>query len=136
MIETLIEWSIGDWSNDGHGRYDSRVVAVGHPEGTVAVKALRKAEDAIAKKYDIHLEEWFSTYGEDYIGAADADKLRKLEVTCLGCIPDVYGRLPAMGVDDYFDIWKQLIEKVDPTLTIREIQYPVFQGKCTGYGLF
>ena len=136
MIETLIEWEIGDWSGDGHGQVDTRIIAVGHPEGTIALQELKKAEDAIADKYDIHLETWFSNYKNDYIYPKDAEKLQKLGIVGVGCVPDVFGGIPAIGTADYFDIWRQLIEKVDPTITIREVQYPVFRGRCSGYGLF
>ena len=136
MVETLIEWEIGDWSGDGHGEMDTRVIAVGHPEGTNAMQKLSEAEEKIQIQYGIFLDNWFQDYEDDSIPPEDAEKLKELGIKSPCMKYDSSYGFFALCVDDYFEIWKQLIEKVDPTLTIRQIQYPVFRGRCSGYGLF
>lgn len=135
MVETLIEWCIGDQYCEGHGQVDTRTIAVGHPTGTNALKKLLDAEDRINTEYGIDLSDWFSEYKDDYLYPEEVEKLHKLGI-CNDKTQDEWGGLPAISVDDFFDIWKQLIEKADPELTIRMVQYPEFFSKCTGYGLF
>ena len=136
MVETNMMWEIGDVCGDGHGKYENILIAVGHPEGTNAIKQLGAAEEKLKTDYDIYLETWFQDYDDWLLPPEEVKKLGKLHVEYDEYEVDYEGQLSVPDAKAYFDIWRQLITSVDPQLTIRQISLPIFCGKCTGYGLF
>ena len=136
--EEHLDFLIGDIYDDGHGKHDSipMIVRVEQCVDCDVIAVLEAAEDDIINRLGIDIKSWFSDYGENYIKPEDVNKLKDLGVAIqVGCI-DKNGYLFAQSSFDYFNIWKQLIERVDLSITINPVLIRGFTSKCSGYGLF
>lgn len=136
MAEEKIELVIGDWSNDGHGRMDSIPLIIKVENGDDVVKALEKAENLLLEQYDIDLSAWFYEYEDNKINKDDVEKLVKLDVEFDKKQIDENGDLTIWLADEFYEIWKQLIVKANPNISIKRIKLKPFCSKCTGYGIY
>lgn len=141
MSEQLMLFMIGDVSNDGHGKYESIPIKVSLQNESLNKFEyeieLEKTENLIKEKYNIDLSLWFAQYEDNTILSEDVQKLIELDVDLVqNDINEETGNLALYSAEDYFDIWKQLIEKVNSNIKIEKVEIPSFYGKCTGYGLY
>ena len=139
-MEQLMTFMIGDVCADGHGRYDTILMKVSiknQDNLTEFENELEYAERLIKEKFDIDLSSWFVEYEDNIIPACDVKKLETLNIKFYNQDIDVKdGSLYIYMAEDYFNIWKQLIEIVNDNIKIEKVEFPSFYGKCTGYGLY
>ena len=50
MQEVMVRWLCGDWSDDGHGKTDSKFIIVAAENTDEAIKYLKKEFEADCKK--------------------------------------------------------------------------------------
>jgi hypothetical protein len=138
MKEFLVNFLIGDFCADGHGKHDTIPMIVTTLNDNVDIeKVLNEAEEQINEKFNIDLSTWFKNYEEFNISREEVKKLKKLNIQFSNYNDiNVDGTLDFFSVEDYFNIWKQLIEKVNPSIKIDKAVITEFYGKCTGYGLY
>ena len=136
MAEEKIKLVIGDWSNDGHCRMDSIPLIIKVENGDDVVKALENAENLLLEQYDIDLSAWFYEYEDNKINKDDVEKLVKLDVEFDKKQIDENGDLTIWLADEFYEIWKQLIVKANPNISIKRIKLKPFCSKCSGYGLY
>jgi hypothetical protein len=136
MAEEKIELVIGDWSNDGHGRTDSIPLIIKVENGDDVVKALENAENVLLEQYNIDLTLWFAEYEDNKINKDDVEKLVKLDVEFDKNQIDENGDLTIWLADEFYEIWKQLIVKANPNISIKRIKLKPFCSKCSGYGIY
>lgn len=136
--EEHIDFLIGDTYDDGHGKYDSipMIVRIEQCVDCDVIAALEAAEDDIINRLGIDIKSWFSDYGEDYIKPEDVNKLKDLGVDIPTSNINKDGYLSTLSPIDYFSIWKQLVERADPSITIKPVLVRGFTSICSGYGLF
>lgn len=136
--EEHLDFLVGDISDEGHGKSDSipMIVRVEQCVDCDVIAVLEAAEDDIINKLGIDIKSWFSDYGEDYIKPEDVNKLKDLGVAISDSTINKDGYLFALSPWDYFKIWKQLVERADPSITIRPVLVRGFTSICSGYGLF
>ena len=133
--ETVI-WEIGDVSDDGHGKHDSFNILVKYDGEETVIKKLESVENTIQEKFGIDLSKWFEYYEDYNIPADDVKKLDELGIEYEKENITIDNRLSIWCAEQYFFIWKQLMEKADNGLKIYKVNPPCFYGKCTGYGLY
>ena len=136
MAEEKIKLVIGDWSNDGHGRMDTIPLIIKVENGDDVVKALENAENLLLEQYDIDLSAWFYEYEDNKINKDDVEKLVKLNVEFDKNQIDENGDLTIWLADEFYEIWKQLIVKANPNISIKRIKLKSFFSKCSGYGIY
>lgn len=134
MAKEYVELIVGDWSGDGHGKHDSIPMIVEFNDDS-ATKALKEAEETITKQFDIDLSTWFSDYEDNKINKKDTQKLIDLGININKQDID-NGELTVWLAEDFFEIWKQLIVKVNPKINIEKFIFTSFDSKCSGYGLY
>jgi len=135
MEQHRIEFPIGDWSDDGHGKCRNYVVVSNHP-----VERLREAHFACTDKLGIDIGSMCSEYEEFSITEELQEKL-----TSLGVDPS----LKDDPVRSLLRIWLELLMKTDPELVLEvevepdlpEIQFYGFDEngrhlQTPGYGMF
>ena len=88
------------------------------------------------RKFGIDLSKWFEYYEDYNIPAEDVKKLDELNIKYEKSNLTIDNRLSIWLAEEYFQIWKQLIEKADNNLKIEKVEPKIFYGKCTGYGLY
>lgn len=125
-MKKLVEFVIGDWCNDGHGRYESFVIEVDTDSENVTFE-LSKAEDKIINDFGIDISSWFTEDEDNKIPQKDMEKLVKLGIKINE--PVVY------SPDVYIEIWMQLVNKTG-ILTVKRFDIPVYGSKCHCYGLY
>ena len=135
--EEHLAFLIGDICDEGHGKSDSipMIVRVEQCVDCDVITVLEAAEDDIINKLGINIKSWFSDYAEDYIKPEDVNKLKDLGVTLSTGNINEDGCL-FVSPWDYFNIWRQLVERVDPSINIKPVIIRCFTSKCSGYGLF
>lgn len=133
--ETVV-WKIGDVSDDGHGKHDSFNILVIYDGEETVIKKLESVENAIQEKFGIDLSKWFEDYEDYNIPADDVKKLDELGIEYEKENITIDNRLSVFCAEQYFFIWKQLMEKADNGLRIYKVNPKSFYGKCTGYGLY
>ena len=136
MKTEMVVWEIGDVCGDGHGKYETLNMIVEYDGEGEVLDRLTNAENLIQEKFDINLGQWFENYEENTIPADDVEKLDNIGIEYQKSDLEVDGVLTIFVAEDYFQIWKQLIEKADNGLKIHLAEQKVFYGKCTGYGLY
>lgn len=90
----LINFAIGDWSDDGHGHFESRVLASSLP-----VREVRELHFAASELLGFDLGDICREYGESSIAQAQAERLRDV-----GAWPEGRSDL-LLTPDDLFEIW-------------------------------
>ena len=128
-MKEVIKFDIGDFCADGHGKHDTILIQVTSPKD--AIESLEEAEEKIKTEFRIDLEKWFEEYEDRVIPMKDVKKLKKYDIKFDEDFLKNKG-LVMYSVDDYFNIWKQLVMKVNT----EEYAVRSFYGKCTGYGLY
>lgn len=140
MSEQLMIYEIGDVCADGHGKYETFLMKVSIQDQDDLKEfenELEYTERLIEEKFDIDLSSWFAEYEDNKIPKSDVKKLLDLNINFDSTdLNDESGDLAIYSAEDYFNIWKQLIEKANPNIKIEKIELPIFYGKCTGYGLY
>ena len=74
--------------------------------------------------------------GPNTINKDDVEKLVKLDVEFDKNQIDENGDLTIWDADEFYEIWKQLIVKANPNISIKRIKLKPFCSKCTGYGIY
>ena len=140
MTKLSSSFMIGDVDANGHGRYDTILmkVSIKNQDNLIEFEnELEYAERLIKEKFDIDLSSWFVKYEDNIIPACDVKKLETLNIKFYNQdIDDEDGSLYIYMAEDYFNIWKQLIETVNNNIKIEKVEFPSFYGKCSGYGLY
>lgn len=136
MAEEKIELVVGDWSDDGHGKSDTIPLIIKVENEDDVVKALENAENLLLEQYNIDLSAWFAEYEDNKINKDDVEKLVKLDVKFDKNEIDENGNLTIWLADEFYEIWKQLIVKANPNISIERIKLKSFWSKCSGYGLY
>lgn len=145
MNEYQIQFPIGDWSGDGHGKCDWFTVKSNKP-----VEEVREIHFQMSEKLGINIEEIAEEYEDDEITEEVAKKL-----SAIGLDVEDYAELyeykkPAKwrtNSEGMIDLWIDLLMKVDSSLelkVIRDIPTISFYGfdekhRCiefVGYGCF
>lgn len=136
-----IQLTIGDWSGDGHEKYEAFLVNSNFP-----VERVREAHFHIEEATGINIEEICSDYGEDEIDSETLVKLKNMgfEFENASGMGEAYISVPEMA-----KLWVFLLQKADPELQIEimgdedipQLQFYGFdeQGRHisgVGYGLF
>jgi len=133
--------SIGDWSDDGHGKHDDFIISSNKP-----VEDVREAHFKIKAVTGIDIENICSEYEETLISDINVEELNKLgfrfhEDTYDDGTIDMYSSEMAR-------LWVFLLEKADPELQlmfidddIPDLHFYGFDNKRrhigqVGYGLF
>lgn len=132
--------TIGDWSDDGHGRYEDFVV-----RSNVPVEQVREAHFRIKDVTGIDIESICSNYGEDEIGQDTVEQLQELGFE----FENATGMGPGVtNPEEMARLWVFLLQKADPSLdlalVLTEIPMLHFHGfdnkkrhiSSIGYGLF
>lgn len=132
-MKEVITFDIGDFCADGHGKHDTILIQVTSSKD--AIESLQEAEEKIKTEIGIDLSKWFEEYEDRVIPMEDVEKLKKYDIKFDEDFLKNKG-LVMYSVDDYFNIWKQLIMKVCSDIKIEEYAVRSFYGKCTGYGLY
>lgn len=135
MAKEYVELIVGDWSGDGHGKHDSFPMIIEYDDENNVTNVLKEAEETIKKQFDIDLSTWFSDYEDNKINKKDTQKLIDLGININKQDID-NGELTVWLAEDFFEIWKQLIVKVNPKIKIEKFVFTPFDSKCSGYGLY
>lgn len=135
-MKELIKFVIGDWSGDGHCQKDTYILEIQHDGSMEIKKRLQENEYKIANEYNIHLTFWFADYEDNIIYKDDVEKLDKLKIDYNKNDLNENGELNVYGTNSFLNIWIQLMNLVDPTLTIKKANIDCFYSRCSGYGLF
>ena len=131
-MKEVITFDIGDFCADGHGKHDTILIQVTSSKD--AIESLQEAEEKIKTDLGIDLSKWFEEFEDRVIPSEDVEKLKKHGIAIKE--DDLKDKgLVIYCVGDYFDIWKQLVMKVNSDIKIEEYAVRSFYGKCTGYGL-
>ena len=136
MAEEKIELVIGDWSNDGHGRVDSIPLIIKVDNCDSVKKALVEAEKILFEQYNIDLTLWFAEYEDNKLRKYEVEKLIELGIEFDKQNIDENGELIVYNADEFYEIWKQLIVKANPNISIERIKLGAFISKCSGYGIY
>ena len=136
-METVINFIVGDYCGDGHNKYETIQMLIKCPDNINIEETLNIAEEEIKNQFAIDLASWFADYEDNIINSEDIHKLKSLGIN-LGenTVLNENESLVCYTAEDYFHIWKQLIEKVNPTIKIEQLNLPTFFSKCSGYGLY
>lgn len=136
-----IQLTIGDWSGDGHEKYEVFRVNSNFP-----VERIREAHFHMEETTGINIEEICSDYGEKEIDRETLNKLKSMgfHFENASGMGEAYISVPEMA-----KLWVFLLQKVDPELQmeivsdddIPQLQFYGFdeQGRhisSVGYGLF
>ena len=135
-MRELIQFVIGDWSGDGHCQRDTYILEIQHDGSMEIKKRLQENEYKIENEYNIPLTFWFADYEDNIIYKDDVEKLDKLKIDYNKNDLNENGELNVYGTHSFLNIWIQLMDLVDPTLTIKKANLDCFYSKCSGYGLF
>lgn len=127
--------SIGDWSNDGHGKHEDFVV-----ESNAPVEVVREAHFVIKDVTGINIEKICRDYEDSSVPEEIVDELKDIgfEFECPG------GTYP----EEMANLWIFLLQKANPVLELKIIKDKIptlhFYGfdekkrhiSFVGYGLF
>lgn len=131
--------TIGDWSEDGHGKKETFLVESNYP-----VEKVREIHFAAPKVTGIDIESVCSNYDESALSDETIVKLEELEYS-FNFFDEGF---PIITPEEMFNIWAFLLKKTDPTLTLvickedyPEFHFYGFDDKsrhigAIGYGLF
>lgn len=140
-METIINWTCGDVSDDGHGKSETYTLKFRHPDYVDIKIFVDTIEDTIYNIFGINIASWFLDYSDNKITAADVKKLKSL-----GFTPDnvnVTSDLDSTHDEEYslwscysfLKIWMFLVNKINPAITVEEADiYKIYTSG--GYGLF
>lgn len=137
-----INWLVGDVNYDGHQQTHSVLMSVTYPKSKAKeniFQYLEEIENLAIAKSGVDFSKWFSDYQENTISPEDVNKLRAYGVVFNENNwddPRASDRYIVFTGDDYFDIWKQIIQITDPDVRIEVILVPMYTPKADGYGLF
>lgn len=98
--------SIGDWSDDGHGKHKDYIVLSNHP-----VERVREAHFRIKEVTGIDIDNLCRRYDDSSIPSEVEDKLLEIgfEFECEGCTYP----------DEFASLWVFLLWKADPGLELK-----------------
>lgn len=136
MAEEKIELVIGDWSNDGHGRMDAIPLIIKVDNCDNVKKSLVEAEKILFEQYNIDLTLWFAEYEDNKLRKYEVERLIELGIETNKQNIDENGELIVYDADEFYEIWKQLIVKANPNISIERIKLKPFCSKCSGYGIY
>lgn len=145
MKKEIIKWEIGDTSYDGHQMVDSLILEVYYDDENTNEKLssyLTKLEKRAVEITGVDFSKWFCDYEDNLIPEEDVKNLEKFgivfnpynwdEPSCEDGSSDYI----VFNVDDYFDIWVQLVKLADPDIRIDIINLPTHVPLSDGYGIF
>jgi hypothetical protein len=131
--------SIGDWSDDGHGKHKDFIV-----ESNVPVQVVREAHFAMENTLGINIEDICCDYEDSVVSSETTRAIRELGFE----FEDIDNGEAGMYPEEMVRLWIFLLQKVDPDLELEIIkdEIPTFHfygfdsqkrhiGQV-GYGLF
>jgi len=117
--------TIGDWSEDGHGKHEDFLI-----ESTAPVEQVREAHFRIEAATGVNIEDICSNYGEDEIDGDTFEALQQMGFT----FEDSTGMGPEIiNVNEMARLWLFLLQKADPTLELRIVEETVPTLHLCGY---
>lgn len=141
MKKEIIKWEIGDTSYDGHRMIDSLILEVYYDDENLS-SYLTKLEKRAVEITGVDFSKWFCDYENNLIPEEDVKNLEKFgivfnpynwdEPACADGSSDYI----VFNVDDYFDIWVQLVKLADPDIRIDIVNPPTHVPLSDGYGIF
>jgi hypothetical protein len=136
MAEEKIKLIVGDWSDDGHGKSDEIPLLIKVDNCDNVKKALVEAEKILFEQYNIDLTLWFAEYEDNKLRKYEVEKLIRLGIEFDKQNIDENGELVVYDANEFYEIWKQLIVKANPNISIEKIKLGAFVSKCSGYGIY
>ena len=134
-MKELINFIIGDYSGDGHGKAETFTLEIEHNCSDIE-KRLEENEQKLLNEYDIDLSSWFAEYENYKLPKEEVEKLNKLKINYQQDNLNNNGELRFYLAEDYLDIWIQLMHFVDKDIKINKANVKTYFGSCTGYGLY
>ena len=135
-MKEQIEFLFGDYSNDGHGQYETIVCEIEHDNSVEILTRLHLAEEKLGSEFDLDMFNWLSDYEDNKLTKKIVDKFNKLNISYNKFDLTETGELQIFSVNDFFYIWKQLINLVDKDIKIEIKPMKQFFSKCSGYGIY
>lgn len=114
--------SIGDWSDDGHGKCENYIV-----ESNFPVERVREAHFAMEGRTGISIENLCNEYAQDCIGEDDVELLKELGYEFAGeSYEDDDGIHYYMTPEEMAHLWVFLLMKSDSELQLKIVDedYP------------
>ena len=134
-MKELINFIIGDFSGDGHGKTDTFTLEIEHNCSDIE-KRLEENEQKLLDEYDIDLSLWFKEYEDNIISNEDVQKLNNLKINYDNTWLNENNELNVWDSEQYLDIWILLMHFIDKDIKINKANTKAYFGSCTGYGLY
>lgn len=135
-MKEQFEFIFGDYSNDGHGQYETIICEIEHDNSVEILTRLQQDEEKLVSEFDLNMAFWLQDYEDNELPAEVVDKFNELNIIYNKFDLDEDGNLQIFSVDDFFYIWKQIINLVDKEIKIEKVPIKQFFSKCSGYGIY
>jgi hypothetical protein len=115
----LIEFPVGDWSDDGHGKCEYYWVKSMKP-----VRDVREAHFKVKEVFGFNIGKICGEYEENYLDKKVTEKLKELgyDFKVFENYNDE-GNPTELGAEQVIDIWLYLLNHIDPELKLRVLNY-------------
>jgi hypothetical protein len=135
-MKEQFEFIFGDYSNDGHGQYETIICEIEHDNSAEILTRFQQDEEKLVSEFDLNMTFWLQEYEDNKLTKEIVDKFNELKINYNKFDLDAEGNLQIFSVDDFFYIWKQLINLVDKDIKIEKVTIKQFFSKCSGYGIY
>jgi hypothetical protein len=135
-MKEQFEFIFGDYSNDGHGQYETITCEIEHDNSVEILTRLQQDEEKLVSEFNLDMDNWLLNYEDNELPAEVVDKFNELNISYNKFDLTETGELQIFSVDDFFYIWKQLINLVDKDIKIEKVTIKQFFSKCSGYGIY
>lgn len=125
------EFTVGDWSCDGHNQSDNFVI-----ETNVTVEQVRTAYGSL-NKLPMNFDSWFENYEDRQITLEQFEELKKVLPSADKYFDEYKGKQSLQnGPEGYVNLWMDLIRVVDPTIELTLVNEGLKTINGGGYGLY
>lgn len=124
-MNNIIRFRIGDWADDGHGKYDEHYI--------ISNKTKYELEEAYAAhpdKLGFDLQDICEAYQDRSINEDTRSIIRSA-----GLDFDYDDKYDCISRKSYFDLEMNILKKMLPDFEYKPLDYETF-GPSPGYGLF
>ena len=135
-MKERFEFIFGDYINDGHGQYETIICEIEHDNSVEILTRLQQDEEKLVSEFNLDMDNWLLNYEDNELPAEVVDKFNELNISYNKFDLTETGELQFFSVDDFFYIWKQLINLVDKDIKIEKVTIKQFFSKCSGYGIY
>jgi hypothetical protein len=135
-VKERFEFIFGDYSNDGHGQYEIITCEIEHDNSVEILTRLQQDEEKLVSEFNLDMDNWLLNYEDNELPAEVVEKFNDLNISYNKFDLTETGELQFFSVDDFFYIWKQLINLVDKDIKIEKVMIKQFFSKCSGYGIY